>query len=194
METTFKISRKLVKYIQIEYVSNLPKKPWFCEDHIWFSTAKEGRKFVDMVRKLEVGIKKEIKENNYGFDFRLVIHKYLKVIDSISSGLDVRSKLSIDVLSEGFTSGYNNQRNEAIKYCDETFIHIKENYETIRYEHNWKDFDKVNVLIDEFLLDYEKISDKSFKTNTLDELNKMSGEILELLIKKRKEFKDGETN
>lgn len=194
METTFKFSRKMGQYIQIDYVTDLKALPWFTYGHVWVSTANEGRVFISMVRKLEEGIKKEIIDKNYDFDFRLVILKYLSVIENIASGLDIRSKLSIQELVEGFSFGYNQKRNEAKEFCEAQIQYAKDNYETETYMKNWRKYDKANSFIREYHLPFKLMEGDFFKSDTLDELLAKTNELLDKLIEKRKKMKDEERN
>lgn len=184
METKFKISR-VKKYIDIKYVSGI-NLPLSASDNVFVSSAKEGRKLIQMIRDLENRIRTIFSEREIDLDYRLIIVKYLRAIDSISSGFDIRSGMSIDELSERFVDGYKFNYDQVIAECEEIFDTFNKVKGNSSYLDNWRVYDKFNSLVRDYNLDYPQIKNDDFDNDELKNMSKLADEMLELLIKKRK--------
>jgi hypothetical protein len=119
METSFKFSRKLGKYIEIKYISGLSYTPINYLDYIWVRDKVEARKFIYVFCEIETHVKQIIHEHKLPIDYRLVMLMFIKNIDSISSGLSIWSNNSTEDLAHGFVRGYVSKYEEAIKFCEE---------------------------------------------------------------------------
>lgn len=192
--TTFGFSKQLNKYYQVDYVSglgapcltsgysNLPAINSPTYGYVWVLSVKAASDFIACVREFEEKIQLELKNKGLAIDYRLIITHYLEVIESISSGLDARSKMSKQELAEMFVSSYNSKRNEAIKFCQDTLEFFEENGKKDSYAKHWKRYDKHNKNINKFMLDMRLLTDKDFSLN-LDAIRAGAKELLEELIK-----------
>lgn len=185
METTFKIS-KAKEYIVIEYVTGL-KVPMSTWTNFLASTAKDARKTIKWIRDMEEGVKKNLVENGFKLDYKLIILKHLTAIDSIASGIDIRSKMSVEELSDRFVYGYKQKYDQAVKTVEETFEIFNEVKGTTSYSKDWRRYEKYNDLVAEFHLDFPKIGMDDFGKDELKEMSRLANEMLEILIKKNKE-------
>jgi hypothetical protein len=185
METTFKISR-INQYIDIKYVTPI-KLPMMTNDNIFVNSAKEGRKFIQLVRDLENRIRTLLNEKEIDLDYRLIIVKHFRAIDSIASGFDVRSHMSIDELSERFVDGYKLKYDQVIAECEDIFDKFNEVKDNTSYMQNFREYDKFNQMVDEYKLDYPQINSDDFGKDELKNMSRLANEMLEILIKKRKE-------
>lgn len=190
METTFKISRVkgLRQYINIKYDTGL--NLYLTNDNIFVTSAKSGRRLIRMIRNLEDRIRTILSEKEIDLDYKLIIVKHLNAIDSIASGLDIRSGMSINELSERFIDGYKYKYDQVISECEEIFDKFNKVKGNSSYLANWRDYDNFNNLVKEYHLDYPQIKNDDFENDELKNMSKLTDEILELLIKKRKEQKN----
>ena len=147
-----------------------------------FTKEEDINKFVDTVLKLELLIDRELVKNKYSYNRRLIILTYMNAIESISSGLDVRSKLSLSEIAERFVSGYNDKYKEALAFCSETLEHVQKVNDDETYTKDWKRYDKHNDLVKEYKLNHKLIKDEDFKIN-LAYLAKVTSEALDFFNK-----------
>lgn len=185
METTFKIS-KAKEYIVIEYVTGL-KVPMSTWTNFLASTAKDARKTIKWIRDMEDGVKKNLAENGIKLDYKLIILKYLTAIDSIASGIDIRSKMSVEELSDRFVYGYKQKYDQAVKTVEETFEFFNKAKHNESYNTHWMRYEKYNDLVAEYQLDFPKIGIDDFGKDELKEIARLSKEMLDTLIKYNKE-------
>ncbi len=188
METKFKISRVkgMRQYIDIKYVTGL-NLSLSIDDNVFVRSAKEGRKLIQMVRDLENRVRTVLSEREIDLDYKLIIVKHFKAIDSIASGFDIRSRMSIDELSERFVDGYKFKYDQVIAECEEIFNKFNEVKGNSSYLENWRDYDKFNSLVREYLLDYPQIKNSDFENDELRNMSRLANEMLEILIKKNKD-------
>jgi len=179
METTFKISRHK-EYINIEYIAGI-KIPFTMFTNVFVSSAKEGRNLVSYVRNLEDEIKKNLELMGYDLDYRLIIAKYIQVIDSIACGLDIRSKMKVQEVAERFVRGFKEKYDEAVKEAEETLAYFNEVKDTKTYIMDWKRYDKYNELVNNFMLKMPKISSDDFKNDELTNMLESTKDILTLI-------------
>lgn len=192
--TTFKFSKQLGKYYQVDYVSelgnfdltggylNLPaiKSPMY--GYVWVLSIKAAGDFITCVRQFEEKIKIELINRGLEIDYRLIIIYYLETIEAISSGFDARSKMPKDEIAEIFVSSYSSKRDEAIKFCQDTLEFFEREGKTGSYAKNWQRYDKHNENISKFMLDMRILADKDFVVS-LDSIYKGTKELLEELVK-----------
>ena len=184
METSFKISKK-GKYIQIDYISNLELKSFKSFDYIWSISIKDAKEFLRLAREIETKIKTELVSKNLNYDYRLIMVRYLKVIDGISTGFDIRSKMTTDELAENFVWWYDKKYTEEYNYCKEVMDYYEAEGKNNSYMSNWRKYDEFNDKIKEFNLPFKSLTRDSFKE---DELRNMSDalDMLHKLIDERK--------
>lgn len=187
METSFKI-KKAGKFIDIQYITGI-KLPISTYDNVLVSSAKEGRKLINFIRNFEDGIRKCLVKEGIDLDYRLIIVKHLGAVDSISSGFDIRSKMSIEELSERFVFGFKRIYDTILDDVEETFKFFNEVKNNSSYTKNWKRYDKYNEYVRDYDLDYPKISMDDFNNDELKNISKLASEALDLLIKERKKVK-----
>lgn len=184
METTFKIS-KAGKYIDIKYIVGI-KLPMSVYDNVLVSSAKEGRKLIKLIRDFEKGVKEELVKQGVDLDYRMIMIRHLQVIDSIASGLDIRSKMSVAELSDRFVFGYNRMHESMIDEVEETLKYFNEVKAESSYMKDWRRFDKYNEYIRDYSLNYPQISMDDFGKDPLKKMEALANEMLETLIKDRK--------
>ena len=195
METKFKISRVkgLSQYIDIQYLTGI-KLPLSADDNIFVTSAKEGRKLIQMIRDLENRVRTILSEREIDLDYRLIIVKHLKAIDSIASGIDIRSHMSIDELSERFVDGYKFKYDQVIAECEDIFDEFNKVKGNSSYGKNWRVYDKFNDLVRDYNLDYPMIKYEDFEDDELRNMSRLASEALDALIKKRKKQNDTNEN
>ena len=184
METSFKI-KKSGKFIDIQYITGI-KIPMSTYDNVLVSSAKEGRKLINFIRNFEDGVRKCLVKEGIDLDYRLIIVKHLGAVDSISSGFDIRSKMSIEELSERFVFGFKRIYDTMLDDVEETFKLFNEVKNNSSYTKNWKRYDKYNEYVRDYDLDYPKISMDDFNNDELKNISRLASEALVLLIKERK--------
>lgn len=184
METKFKISR-YKEYIDIKYVTPI-KLHMSATDSVFVSSAKEGRKLIQMIRDLENRIRTILNEREIDLDYRLIIVKHFRAIDSIASGIDIRSHMSIEELAERFVDGYKFKYDQVITECEDIFDEFNKVKGNSSYGKNWRVYDKFNDLVGEYKLDYPLIKSSDFEDDELRNMSKLASEALDALIKKRK--------
>lgn len=184
METSFKI-KKSGRYIDIKYITGI-KIPMNIYDNILVSSAEDGRRLIKFIREFEDGVKKCLVKENISLDYRVIIAKHLLAIDSIASGLDIRSKMTIEELSERFVFSFKRIYDTMLDEVEETFKFFNKVKNDSSYMQNWKQYDKYNEYVKEYCLDYPNISTDDFKDDELKNMAKLSHDMLELLINKMK--------
>jgi hypothetical protein len=173
--TKFSVSKK-GKYFELKY---------FNSKDIWCSTRNSVETLIVTILQYEELFKELIKKYNFDFSEKDVIDQYFEVLDSIASGLDIRSKMPPEELAYRFIISYNDKLNDAKIFCLETLKFIDESSEKDTYNKDYKRYDKCNDLNTKFKFGLPMITMDSFKINPF----KMMGEALDLLnelIKKRK--------
>ena len=187
METSFKVSKK-GKYIQVDYISNELVVPLRYNKNVWSLNKEHAKTFIQRVREIEAHIKEILVNDNLLYDYRLIIYLHLNAIDNISSGLDIRSKMSSVELAERFVSGYDNKYKEAYTFCKDTLEYMEKRSELYGYMTDWRRHDKHNDFVREFKLPFKELTMEDFKVN---ELYNMSDALYALnkLIKERKALK-----
>jgi hypothetical protein len=158
-------------------------------NNVFVTSAKEGRNLIKFIRDFEGGIRKCLVKERIDLDYRLIIVKHLGAVDSIASGIDIRSKMSIEDLSERFVFGFKRIYDTMLDDVEETFKFFNEIKNNSSYMKNWKRYDKYNEYVRDYNLDYPKISMDDFEDDELRNMSNIASEILDLLIKKNKEKK-----
>lgn len=185
METSFKISKKS-KYFQIDYVSGLDYVPFTNGKYIWATRKEQAREFIKRVKEIETFLIKLISDNHVPYDYRLIIHRYLEAIDSISTGLDIRSNMTSEQLAENFYFWYDKKYKEAYNTCKD--IHSK--YEVSgrfnTYLSNWREYDSYNQMVKEYLLPFELLNESKFKISELAQMGKLLDKMLKTVKKNKK--------
>lgn len=181
METKF-TKKDSGKYIEVTYNSTTALKSYRLKYNTSLpcSNNEEADIYIKRAENIEKEILKVIADKKSSFDVNLIMITYMQVIESISSGLDVRSKLSDEELAIRFYDGYETRHNEAVAFCKR----IRDMYEggehKETYTKHYKDYDKYNELIDEYHLDFKKLGDSDFTIN-LETLSKKTSDLLEML-------------
>lgn len=178
--TSFKVSKK-GKYFQIDYISNLPYLPINYWGYIWSLNKSQARKFIEIVRDVEKFSQEIIKRDSLKIDYRLLVLMHLKAIDSISTGIDIRSGKSNLELAEDFVWSYNKKYNEAQLECLETREYFEKDGKSSSYMKNWRKYDKYNELIREFYFDLAPIGMNDFEDDELKNMEVSLDKMLELI-------------
>lgn len=167
METSFKFSRKLSKYIQVDYITGLDYVPIGYHKYAWCLDKKRARDFIQCFREIETHVKEIIDDKKLGFDYRIIMYKFLSAIDSISTGLDIRSSLSNLELADRFVSSYENSYKEAFVFCRDTLEHVEFEGKFDSYMKDWKRHDKHNELVREYNLPLKSLNLEDFRVDHL---------------------------
>jgi hypothetical protein len=180
--------KKCGKYIDLTYIGyKSPNTHFdvFTQKNLFFSNRKEVEIFIDYVNRLIPLLEKYSK-----FNPKLLVLTYLKSIDGVSSGFDVRSKWTIEEVAERIADSYQEKYDKAVKYNKETDEFIKRH--KVSYTSQWKKFDKYNDNIDTFQLKGTKITDDDDRLgqDSLERLVELSNELLEKLIEHNKNKKE----
>ena len=176
MDNKFKASKK-GKYIQIEYIDYVPPNSTIknhTDSYMWFLNGDDARRFMKLIVDLEDEIVKQYIENQV-HNYKKIIRFYLNVIDSVASGLDVRSKLSLEefatLIMGGFNRTYVNAKNECQEIIDKGKVEKFSKYSRLvdRYEHLTKlyELDELDV---EPISDYIKPDELVVMSNLLDDM------------------------
>jgi hypothetical protein len=185
METSFKFSRKLNKYIQVEYITGLDYVPVGYHKYTWCLDKKSARDFIQRFREIETHVKEIIDDKKLGFDYRIIMYKFLSAIDSISTGLDIRSSFSNLELADRFVLSYENSYKEAFTFCKDTLEHVEVEGKFDSYMKDWKRHDKHNELVREYNLPFKSLNLEDFQVDHLK--NALEAvEFLNKLIDERK--------
>lgn len=115
----------------------------------------------------------------------------MQAIDAIASGLEVRSKMSIEELSERFVWSFNKKMTEIKAECESTFKLFNEVKDDTHYYQNGRLFDKFNEYVRDYDLPFKTINIDDFGKNILETMSGKIDEMLEMLREERKKFKDG---
>lgn len=147
----------------------------------WCLNESDAEKFIDKAISIYESIDMEMVNRNIPYSVELVFLTYLHVIESISSGFDIRSKMSNDEIVSHIIDGYHKKFTEALQFCEKTFKMYDDGEKNESYTKHWKDYDKHNELVDEYQFNLKKFKDNDFKNN-LEEMSKKAGELLQNLI------------
>jgi len=185
-EKNFKVS-KCGKYFRTEI---LRFKPGNVTIDVWMSTMQlhqdreSTEKYMKFILDMEQAVKKELETRGLSHEPMKVLVYSLKLVSSWADGFDIRHDLPIEHQAILVVNWYNNAYNEAKEDCEKTLASLKEN--PIPYIQNWKAHDKYDKDNKLFELGMEDLKDY-YGEDPLDDILEKSGEILELLIKQRKE-------
>lgn len=149
----------------------------------WCITEKDANLFIDKVVCLEKIISNIIYEKKLPYNVELILLTYMKAIESISSGFDIRSKLSNEELALIIFEGYKKEYIKAINFCEKIIkvYNEKQKYDT--YTKHWRDYDKHNELVNEYQLNYRTFKDNDFEINLSSLLNSANNFLTELINK-----------
>lgn len=147
----------------------------------WCLDEQDAEKFIDKTILLHNSITKELANRNLQYNTELVLITYLHVIEAISSGFDIRNKMSNEEIANHIIDGYHKKFTEALQFCEKTIKMYDDGEKNESYPKHWKDYDKHNELVDEYQFGLKKFKDTDFKNN-LEEINKKASEFLQQLI------------
>jgi hypothetical protein len=167
MDTSFKFSIKLSKYIQVDYITGLDYIPMGYHKYAWFLDKKRARNFIQRFKEIETHVKEIIDDKKLSFDYRLIMCKFLQAIDSISDGFDVRSDISSIELADRFVSSYENSYKEAFTFCKDTLEHVEVEGKFDSYMKDWRRYDKHNGLVREYNLPFKSLNLEDFQVDHL---------------------------
>jgi hypothetical protein len=181
METSFKVSRKLGKYIQIDYVTGLSYLPNQYHKYVWCLNKTNARAFIKLMVEIEAHVKELLAKDNMTYDFRLIMCLYLQAIENIATGLDIRSDMGSLELANRFVFGYDVKYKEAHKFCQDTLGYVEATGKYGSYMREWKRYDKHNELVKEFNLPLKQLVLEDFRVNELKNIEHSLDEILKIL-------------
>lgn len=175
------------EYYNLMYLGFEPRHVGFnykCWNNLYFNTREELEDFIAYVKTLEPLIR-----NLTDFNPKHIIRMYLRLIESICSGLDVRSKWSQETLAKNLVNFFTKRCSEAVNYNEEVLRLI--NTHDIHYYKQWRKFEEFNDNIVMFELDFKEIppDDERLAQNPLEATLEKAQQMLDMLIENRK---DGE--
>lgn len=188
-ENNFKVS-KYKNYFQTHI---LRFKPGNSTVGVWMPTMQlhqnrqATEKYMKLILDMEQAVSKELKTRGLSHDPMKVVVYSLNTVSAWADDFDIRHDLPIEHQATLVVNWYNNSYNEAKENCEKTLASLKEN--PISYVENWKVHEKYNKDNGLFELGMEDLKDY-YKEDPLDSILKKSNELLELLIKQRKEERD----
>lgn len=181
METSFKVSRKLNKYIQIDYVTGLDYTPIHYHKYVWCLNKQIARTFIQRVKEIETHVKEILAKDQMSYDYRLIMSVFLEVIDNIATGLDIRSKMTSLELAERFVFSYDVKYKDAHKFCEDTLAHVEAKGKFGSYMQEWKRYDRHNELVKEFNLPFKQLGLDDFRKNELKNIEHSLDEMLKII-------------
>lgn len=171
----FKVT-KVGKYFDIAYlgyISDVSEFKFPCFNNIWLGNAENARNYINYINNLEIIIDKIDKEH----DTKKIIRFYLNIIDSILSGIDVRSSLSIEEVAELLVTYFTKRYQDTLKKCDNIRQGVIDG-EIKRYDRKIEDYNDKNEL---FGFGLESL-DGYFNTPTLSEITEGASKLLDEMI------------
>lgn len=181
METSFKVSRQLNKYIQIDYVTDLGYMPVQYHKYVWCLNKQNARTFIQRVREIETHIKEILAKDKMSYDYRLIMCLFLNAIDNIATGLDIRSKMTSLELAERFVFTYDVKYKEAHKFCEETLTYVETEGKFTSYMKDWRRYDRHNELVKEFRLPFKQLELKDFGNDELKNIEHNLDKMLKII-------------
>ena len=188
METSFKVSRKLSKYIQIDYVTGLDYTSIQYHKYVWCLNKQIARTFIQRVKEIESHVKEILAKDRLSYDYRLIMSLFLEVIDNIATGLDIRSKMTSLELAERFVFSYDVKYKDAHKFCEDTLAHVETKGKLSSYMQDWRRYDRHNELVKEFKLPFKELCRDDFRNDEFKNMEQ-SLEVMHKLIDENKKRK-----
>lgn len=187
MTKMFKIS-KSGRYIESKYLNYVPANHTI-DIHNWGTMLHEDRggfeTYRDKIIILEKLVQEKLQELELPHLNTKIIRFHLKFIEAVADGFDIRSAWSNEKIAERLVISFDERYNEAKTNCQIHLNNLKENPRK-RYS-SWladEKYDRDNAM---FELGMEPL--EPHYSNSLYEMIKASNEMLELLIKERKDKK-----
>lgn len=156
-------------------------------NNVWFNTKTEVLGFISYVTKLEEFLNGLMLTSH---NPKKIIRFYLKLVEAVASGLDVRSSWTIEDLGEILLKSFNTKYNEALTFCQDTLKWIEEN--DCNMLTDWRRFEKYNMNVNIFELDLPILTEEyeHFGEDSLDKVIKLTNDMLALLDKTKKDLVD----
>lgn len=191
MNTTFS-QKPSGKYIELTYNSNIEKLDMSLKfnSSVLCSEQEDADKLIQKIRDLETLISQKTSKENLPFQTPIIILTFMNAIDSIASGLDVRSSLSNEELADRFVNGYKKLYDEAYLFCCKIIKMYDDGEKNESYTKHWRDYDKHNELVSKFKFNLRTFTDSDFKNN-LQSLADSAKKLADLFVKAASE---GKTN
>lgn len=186
MEKNFTVNKR-GKYYNVEYIgykapnATIDIRFW---NNFYCSTKEEVKSTIKYICDLEEILTNEISEKQLNYNPKKLIRMYLKIIESVASGFDIRSKWSIEKYAKSIIESHGRKYDEAVALYEETLSDLKEN--PVHYGKKWRLFDKCND--NKNIYEFEVESFENYYTSTfskdLDSVLTQMNELLEKLDKK----------
>lgn len=150
----------------------------------WSIGVPFARRLIKSVNDLEIKAQELISANSWNFTKEAVVAYWFASLDSISTGIDIRSNTNFNELSVRFINAYADKYFENKKFCEETHEFVNNAGEKDSYLSDWKRYDKCNELNKKFNFGFPSISNHSFKYDELDKMLELTGTMLDILNKR----------
>lgn len=170
------------KYVNVTYNHNLDKVSFNLKYNATQCCLSEtdADTFIERTKQIEAIVEQNNVSQGSIYKTPLIILKYLPVIESISSGIDVRSKMSDESVAKMVFDSYVKKYSEAQTFCNETINMFESTGKKEGYGKRYKDYDKHNELVSEFQLGLRTFKMDDFDTG-FHTMNKSLDEILQML-------------
>ena len=139
-----------------------------------------ARRLIKSVHDLEAMADKYITEKALAFTKEDVVAYWFASLDSISTGIDMRSNTKFAEIGDKFITRYHELYNENKQFCLDIHTFIETSDETESYLKDWKRYDKCNQLNYKFKFGFPQITMESFKRDELKNMLQLTGEILDI--------------
>lgn len=171
------------KYLEVTYNHGLELKSHRLKFNAsqYCTNETDAEVFIKRAESIEKELDKVLLENKSYHNAGRIMLMYMQAIEAIASGIEIRSKLKDDELARRFFEGYNTKHLEAVAFCEKTMEMYNAGGKDEGYSTHWRDYDKLNELIDEYNLGFKKLSMDDFKVS-FSSMNDNMSDILQKLI------------
>lgn len=180
----FKVT-KSGKYYNIQYIGyKAPNHTIDIQfyDFVYQSTREQSEHFIQYFREVKTKIEQVLERHKLEHDAGKICRIRLGFIESLASGLDVRSSWSTDEVAERLVEGYNRDYTEKRIICLYILDKAKSARKKPEYISNYVEFDKYSRYNQLYELSLPKVSEFTVTIDDrLDQALKATSELLEKL-------------
>lgn len=175
------------KYLEVSYNTDIGKVCLTLEYRATQALTNEenANVFIERAKILENLVLQELIARKLPYKTELIMLTFMDAVESISSGIDVRSKMKNDELAVMFVMGYEKKYNETLTFCNDTIKMFEETGRKESYMKRCKIYDSHNEFVDEFQFNIRKFGMSDFEVS-LDTFYNAADNLLQSLIEKQK--------
>lgn len=173
----FKVTKsgKYFDVAYIGYISDISEFKFPCFNNIWFETADKARNYINYINDLE----KEIDKIDKIHDTKKIIRFYLTIIDSILSGIDVRSDYSITKVAQLLVTYFTKRYQNSLKICEDIRQGVIDN-KINRFSMAVEKYNNMNELFNFKLKSLDDYFNKPTFSELLNDTNTILDEMIEV--------------